>query len=194
MTRAQLPYGWDGKKPITRADRGMSIKVEGQELVYRCDASGHMPERNTRYLILNERPTMPRGEARLVDDNGQTWWTGAAYVNLKGTFGDGEDRMLAWKLGEADARDGYPSYHMQQQRRPVGSHGEWENYKSSFSIRATGWTGQPHAFKSEALAFLRWLPEEQPAYEWRGRVFQWVNGYAGRPHTVYPDGKVVPDN
>ncbi|MEU0214058.1 hypothetical protein ABZ281_02680 [Streptomyces sp. NPDC006265] len=194
MTRAPLPYEWDGKKPITRADRGMSIKVEGNELVYRSVASGHTPERHTRYLIVNVRPTMPRGDAALVDDHGQRWQTGAAYVNLKGTFGDGQDRMIAWRLGEADARHGRALYLMQQQRRPVGSDGEWENWKSAFEIRATGWSGEPHEFKAEALAFLRWLPEEQPAYEWRGRVLAWVSEFSGRPHTVYPDGRVVPDN
>ncbi|WP_258017383.1 hypothetical protein [Streptomyces noursei] len=172
----------------------MSIKVEGQELVYRCTASGHTPERYTRYLILNERPYMARSETSLVDDSGQTWWTGVAYVNLKGTSGDGEDRMVAWKLGEADARDGRATYHMQTQRRPVGTADEWENYKSTHEIQATGFAGRPLEFRESALSFLRWFPEEQPAYEWRGRVFVNVNGFGARPHTVYPDGRVEADN
>lgn len=161
---------------------------------YRCTASGYTPARHTRYLILNVRPTMPRGESRLVDDSGQEWWVGAAYVNVKNTFGDGEDRMVAWKLGEADARDGRAVYHMQQQRRAVGSDGEWENYQSAFEVRATGLAGQAQEFKAEALDFLRWLPEEQPQYEWRGRIYVGVNSFAGRRHTVYPDGAVLADN
>ncbi|MEU0027370.1 hypothetical protein [Streptomyces sp. NPDC006335] len=194
MTRARLPYEWDGKTPISRADTGTTIKIQGLELVYQRTASGHTPASTTRYLILGTRPSMPRSEAALVDDHGNRWQTGCAYVNPKGTFGSGFERRVCWPLGEADARDGRASYHMQQQRRPVGSDSEWEDWKSSFSIRTTGWSGQPHEFKAEALAFLRWLPEEQPAYEWRGRVRVWVSEFAGRPHTVYPDGTVVPDD
>ncbi|MFD9868566.1 hypothetical protein ACFXI8_27355 [Streptomyces niveus] len=193
MTCARLPYEWGGKKSITRAGRGMYIKVEGQELVYRSEASGSTPSWTTRYLILNERPPMARSESSLVDDDGASWRTGCAYVNLKGTFGDGEDRMVAWKVGEADARDGRGVYHMQTQRRPVGSDGDWENYETS-EIRAAGWAGRPLEFVDSAVSFLRWYPEEQPHYEWRGRVFVSVKGFSGRPHTVHPDGRVEADN
>ncbi|MGW3199128.1 hypothetical protein ACWDBD_32090 [Streptomyces sp. NPDC001118] len=194
MTRPRLPYEWDGKKRISRADMGISIKIQGDELVYHRTATGSTPASTTHYLILGTRPTMPRSEASLVDDHGNRWQTGCAYVNPKKVFGEGFDRMVCWPLGEADAREGRSLYIMQQQRRPVGSDGEWENWKSGFSIRATGLAGQSHEFKAEALAFLRWVPEEQPKYEWRGRVSVWVSEFAGRSHTVYPDGRVVPDS
>ncbi|WP_326745354.1 hypothetical protein [Streptomyces sp. NBC_01760] len=172
-----------------------SIKVEGSELVYHRPAIGsHTPASTTRYFILGVRPGgFVTGEASLMDDSGQRWRTGCAYVNVKGTFGDGVDRMVCWKVGEADARDGRAVYHMQPQRRPVGSDAEWENYKSAFSLHL-GTTYGPHEFKPGALSHLRWYPEEQPAYEWRGRVHVWVSEFSGRPHTVYPDGRVVADN
>ncbi|MEV6309940.1 hypothetical protein AB0M10_15245 [Streptomyces sp. NPDC051840] len=175
---------------------GMSIKVEGSELIYRRSAIGsHTPASTTRYLILGVRPRwgFVRSEARIVDDSGQPWRTACAYVNVKGTFGDGEDRMVCWKVGEADARDGEASYFMQLQRRRVGSDAEWESYRSAHSLCLATVSG-PYEFKAAALSELRWYPEEQPAYEWRGRINVWVSEFSGRPHTIYPDGRVEADN
>ncbi|WP_327357743.1 hypothetical protein [Streptomyces sp. NBC_01304] len=172
----------------------MSIQVKGDELVYRRAATGSIPESTTHYLILGVRPRDVRSESRLVDDHGQHWQTGCACINPKGLFGESFDRMVCWKVGEADARDGQSVFRMQQQRRPVGSSGQWENWKPAFQVQATGWSGRPYAFRASAVAYLRWLPKEQPGFEWRGRVSQDVSGFAGRPHTVYPDGIVVPDN
>ncbi|MFE4527161.1 hypothetical protein ACFRMO_08175 [Streptomyces anulatus] len=194
MTRPRLPYEWDGKKKISRAEMGITIKIVGPELVYHRTASGYTPASTTHYLILGTRPTMPRSVASLVDDHGTRWMTGCAYVNAKRVFGEGADRMVCWPVGEADARDGDVLYMLQLQRRALGSEAEWENYRSPHSVRAVGYTGDLTPFKSNTLAELCWYPEEQPRYEWRARIDQHVDHWRGRPHWVYPDGRVVPDN
>lgn len=194
MTRPRLPYEWDGEKPITRADMGISIKIWGGELVYHRTAAGHRPAETTHFLILGSRPTMPRSESSLVDDHGTHWQTGCAYVNPKRVFGEGGDRMVCWPAGEADARDGDVLYMLQLQRRLAGSDAEWENYKSPHSVRAVGFTGDPTPFKANTLAHLRWYPDEQPRHEWRARIDQYVAHGRGRPHWVYPEGRVVPEN
>ncbi|MGW0920689.1 hypothetical protein ACWD3J_16935 [Streptomyces sp. NPDC002755] len=194
MTRPRLPYEWDGKKKFSRADMGMTIKIVGQELVYHRSATGPAPADTTHFLILGARPTMPRSVSSLVDDHGNHWQTGCAYINPKNTYGDGFDRTVCWPAGEADARDGDVLYMLQLQRRPAGSDGEWENYKMPHSVRAAGFTGDPTPFKGNTLAELRWYPEEQPRHEWRARIDQYVIHWRGRPHWVYPDGWVERDN
>lgn len=188
------PYAWDGKKRISRADTGITIKIVGDELVYHRSATGSTPASTTHYLILSTRPTMPRSESSLVDDHGNPWQTGCAYINAARVFGEGGDRMVCWPAGEADARDGKVLYMLQLQRRAAGSDDEWENYKSPDSVGAVGFTGDAIPFKANTLAHLRWYPEEQPGHDWRARIDQYVLGWRGRPYWVYPDGRVVPDN
>ncbi|MFD7537437.1 MULTISPECIES: hypothetical protein [unclassified Streptomyces] len=194
MTFPRLPYEWDGKKPISRADTGTTIRIEGGELVYHRSACGYTPASTTHFLILGTRPTMPRSESSLVDDDGTRWQTGCAYVNAKRIFGEGSDRMVCWPPGAADARDSHPTYMLQLQRRPPASDAQWENYRTPHDVRAVGCSGDPTPFKANTLAELRWYPAEQPRYEWRARIDQYILHWRGRPYWVYPNGRVVPDN
>ncbi|MEU7318769.1 hypothetical protein [Streptomyces sp. NPDC007083] len=194
MARPHLPHEWDGKRPISRADMGITIQVDGEELVYRRTTTGSTPESTTHYLTLGARPRNVRSESSLVDDSGKRWLTGCAYINPKRIFGEGFERMVCWPVGEADARNGREVFHMQLQRRAFGSEAEWTNYRSAYEVHVAGCPGAPCRFKSGVLNSLRWYPEEQPAYEWRARVSVNVSGFSGRPHTVYPDGRVVADD
>jgi hypothetical protein len=79
--RKRLPYEWDGKTPITRADMGLTIRVEGEHLVHFCPKNHLGMGDDVRYQIVSGPATIgdrwyARSVRSLVDDDGGRWLVG----------------------------------------------------------------------------------------------------------------------
>ncbi|MBD0670041.1 hypothetical protein [Streptomyces sp. CBMA156] len=107
--RRPLPYEWTSDKPWPkRGENGLSIKVEGGELVTRNVREGTGPAGTwsdmsgwgvSSRLILGGRPRDARSVATVTDDDGVRWSVGTARIDAGWGI---PERAVAWRWSGAD--------------------------------------------------------------------------------------------
>lgn len=103
----KLPYEWDGTAPITRADTGLTIHVEGEFLIHFRPKNHLGMGDDARYQIVQGPAAIgdrwyARSVRALVDDNGGRWLAGygasCSAAGCGGSFGDHSDgHAVAWR-------------------------------------------------------------------------------------------------